>query len=367
MRRPQQPMLLQKCEVLPGVAYSQHLLHNYPHDFLPQCRCARRLGLCRGRAAAPPGPPSRPRRRLGGRGLLGRPAARRPLSRAAGGLRRAHLLLGRRGPREGRRRAVLRPAPWPGGRARPACPGRGRARGRPVGRLPAARSGGVGDLVRRRRPPGAPGRGAARRGGLRPARAPPRGARGARLVAVPGCYPTASILAIAPLLDARPGRRRRAGDRRQERRVGRRPHAGPGDPPARGRRGRARPTRSAAATATRRRSSRSWAAPPGRRSPCLFTPHLVPMSRGILACCLRDADRSDAAGRRLPRRAGRRLRRRAVRRRAARPASCPTPPTSAARTAPRHGGLRRRARAACWRWRRSTTWSRAPPARPCSA
>src|SRR4029453_9241190 len=90
-----------------GVAYSQGLLHNYPHDLPPQRRRARRLGLRRGRAAAPPGPPPRPRRRLGRRGLLGRPPAPLPPPRAPRRLRRARLLLGRRGPGEGRRRALL--------------------------------------------------------------------------------------------------------------------------------------------------------------------------------------------------------------------------------------------------------------------
>ena len=86
----------------------------------------------------------------------------------------------------------------PRGRDRPAGPGRGRAGRRPVGRLPAARPGCLPRLVRG----GAPAARPARRLALRPARAAPRGAPGATRVAVPGCYPTAALLALAPLVAA---------------------------------------------------------------------------------------------------------------------------------------------------------------------
>src|ERR671911_1057551 len=221
MRRPQQPTLLRKWRFLPGVAYSQHLLHNYPHDFLPQRRRARRLGLRRGRAAAPPGPPSRPRRRLGRRGPGGRPAARLPLPRPAVRLRRARLLLGRGGPGEGRRRAVLRPAPRPGGRDRPPGPGRGRAGGRPLGRLPAARPWCLPGLVRGRAPLPRP----ARRLALRPARAAPRGAAGGHPGGRARLLPDGGPAGPGPTGRRRAGRGRRDRGRRQVGAVGRRPVA----------------------------------------------------------------------------------------------------------------------------------------------
>jgi len=46
------------------------------------------------------------------------------------------------------------------------------------------------------------GTGAAVRFGLRTGRASPQGTGRATLIAVPGCYPTASILALGPFLDA---------------------------------------------------------------------------------------------------------------------------------------------------------------------
>ena len=97
------------------------------------------------------------------------------------------------------RPGVPRPAPRrvAGDRARARRPGA--ARRRPGRRLPAAGPRAVPGLVRRgARPPRA-----ARRLRLRAARAVPRPDRAApRRVAAPGCYVTAAVLALAPLLRA---------------------------------------------------------------------------------------------------------------------------------------------------------------------
>ena len=50
--------------------------------------------------------------------------------------------------------------------------------------------------------------GAAGRGGLRPDRVLSEKITAARLVACPGCYPTAALLALVPLAKAKPDRRR---------------------------------------------------------------------------------------------------------------------------------------------------------------
>ena len=108
---------------------------------------------------------------------------------------------------------------------------------RPGRRLPPGRPGAVPDLVRR----GAPGPRPARHLRLRPARAPPdRAASGPPGSPPPGCYPTAALLALAPLVEAgvlsAAGRRgTAAGGRRGQRDLGCR--AGPeGQPPLRRRR-----------------------------------------------------------------------------------------------------------------------------------
>ena len=67
---------------------------------------------------------------------------------------------------------------------------------RPLGRLPPPRPPDVRALVR-----GARRARTARELRLRPDRALPRGAEEAELVATPGCYPTASVLALAPLAE----------------------------------------------------------------------------------------------------------------------------------------------------------------------
>ena len=260
MRRPQQPVLLQKCEVLPGVAYSQHLLHNYPHDFLPQRRRARRLGLRRGRAAAPPGPPSRPRRRLGGRRPGGRPAARLPLPRAAGRLRRAQPSA--RSTRASRRAPTCCSAPCPMA-GRPSSP-----RGpwpRPGWSSTSRPTSGCATRV-----PTRPGTGRSTR---------------SRTSSAPG--PTACPSSTARSCGAPPGWPCPAATRRRPcwpwprwSPPGWSRPTGSWSTPSRGCRGPAgrsptatcssRPTRTSpptrwAATATPRRSSRSWPWPPGRR------------------------------------------------------------------------------------------------------
>ena len=145
-----------------------------------------------------------------------------PLPGPARRLRRARLLLGRRGPGEGRRRAVLRPAPRPGGRARPAGAGRGRAGRRPLGRLPAARPGCLPRLVRGGAPVPRPARGLA----LRPARAAPRGAAGRRPGGRARLLPDRGPAGPGPAGRRRAGRDRRDRGRRQVGAVGGRPLAG---------------------------------------------------------------------------------------------------------------------------------------------
>ena len=64
-----------------------------------------------------------------------------------------------------------------------------------------------------------------------------RRSRGARLVACPGCYPTATLLALLPLVHGRADRRERHHHRRQVGRLGRRPLAQAEHPVFRGGRG----------------------------------------------------------------------------------------------------------------------------------
>ena len=108
--------------------------------------------------------------------------------------------------------------------------------------------------------------------------------RGARRIAVPGCYPTVSTLTLAPaiaagLVDARRRRGRRL--RHQRRRQGR--QAAPARQRGHGQRQRLRRRRHPPPHA------RDHPEPlgPRRRSTVSvsFTPLLVPMSRGILATC----------------------------------------------------------------------------------
>ena len=132
----------------------------------------------------------------------------------------------------------------------------------------------------------------------------------ARLVACPGCYPTAVLLALVPLVKAGLDRRARHRHRRQVGRHRRRPRAEAEHAvrarPARG----CRPIRSAR-IATRRRSSRKSASPPAAAVTVNFTPHLIPMARGELCTCYVRLD--GATRRRSARGAGGGLSRRAVR------------------------------------------------------
>ncbi len=150
---------------------------------------------------------------------------------------------------------------------------------------------------------------------------------GATLVAAAGCYPTAAGLALGPAGAAGPGRADRDRRRRGIGRLGRRP----------------RPQGVAALRDGGRGLHRLRAADPSPhardgadpRVQVLFTPHLAPMVRGILATCYAPAD--PAAARTVDGRghgrAARGVRRRAVRRRARRPAFHQG-----------HGGLQRGAR-----------------------
>ena len=203
---------------------------------------------------------------------------------------------------------------------------RGRARGRPLGRLPAARPRDVRALVRR----------APRARAPRPAvyglpELHREAIAGAELVANPGCYPTAALLGLAPLaragliddvvIDAKSGVSGAGRARDATRRTS--------SPPTRT----SSPTRSPA-TATRRRSSRSWRA--RRDAADRVRPAPRAARPGRARHRLRDATRGGG-------RAGDALRRR-VRRRAVRGAA-PTPagvPTSRDEHLP-HLGPRRRA------------------------
>ena len=144
--------------------------------------------------------------------------------------------------------------------------------------------------------------------------------KGARLVATPGCYVTAATLALAPLLDG--GLVEREGSS--------------STPPA------ACPAPDASPTGTHfdtvDENFTAYGLLDHRHTPeieqnlgaeVLFTPHLVPMNRGILATCYArpdgtDDDRRTAGGadERLPRRAVRRRHHRRRRRRRRR--SAPT-------------------------------------------
>jgi len=107
--------------------------------------------------------------------------------------------------------------------------------------------------------------------------------RGAQLVAVPGCYPTAAILAAAPLLaaglvdpdglivDAKSGV---SGAGRSPSQATHLPEAGEG----------IRPYKVGGTHRHTPEIEQELGLAAGRELRVLFTPHLVPMSRGILAC-----------------------------------------------------------------------------------
>ena len=112
---------------------------------------------------------------------------------------------------------------------------------------------------------------------------------GATKVANPGCYPTAAILALAPLLAAGGDRCRTGSSSR------RRPASAARDarsPPTTSSRSWTRPSRRTASerTGTRRRSSRGCRARPAAPVLVTFTPHLAPMTRGLLDDVLRADD-----------------------------------------------------------------------------
>ena len=116
--------------------------------------------------------------------------------------------------------------------------------------------------------------------------------RGATLVAVPGCYPTATTLAIAPLLaaglvaprglvvDAKSGA---SGAGRTPGLGTHLPEVGEG----------LRPYKVGGTHRHTPEIEQELALAAGAPVSLLFTPHLVPMSRGILACVY--ADPTDAA------------------------------------------------------------------------
>jgi N-acetyl-gamma-glutamyl-phosphate reductase len=106
---------------------------------------------------------------------------------------------------------------------------------------------------------------------------------GARLVAVPGCYPTAALLAVAPLVraglvgadrlvvDAKSGV---TGAGRSPSPIAHFPEAGEG----------VRPYKVVGGHRHTPEMEQELAALAGAEVRLLFTPHLLPMSRGILAC-----------------------------------------------------------------------------------
>ncbi len=120
--------------------------------------------------------------------------------------------------------------------------------------------------------------------------------RGASLVAVPGCYPTASILAIAPLLDARlvaadglviDAKSGASGAGRSPGQATHLPEAAEG----------VRAYKVAGAHRHTAEIEQELGLAAGAPLTVLFTPHLLPMSRGILSCVYaapRDADAAAA-------------------------------------------------------------------------
>ena len=119
---------------------------------------------------------------------------------------------------------------------------------------------------------------------------------GARLVAVPGCYPTASILAIAPLLDR--GLVRADGividAKSGASGAGRSPSSSTHLPEA------AEGVRAYKVGGAHRHTAeieQELGAAAGAELAVLFTPHLLPMSRGILSCVYAAPVDEAAAGR----------------------------------------------------------------------
>ena len=105
----------------------------------------------------------------------------------------------------------------------------------------------------------------------------------ARLVAVPGCYPTAAIIALAPLVAARlieadgivvDAKSGASGAGRTPGQATHLPEAGEG----------VRPYKVAGAHRHTPEIEQELGRIAGRELRVLFTPHLLPMSRGILSC-----------------------------------------------------------------------------------
>ena len=177
---------------------------------------------------------------------------------------------------------------------------------------------------------------------VRAGRAVPRRARRrTRTSPRPGCYPTAVSLACAPLRRGASSSSR--GHRRQRGvgRVGRGAGTEDDEPVLRSERERVAPT-ACSRIATPRRWSRRCRKSRGHAVEVLFTPHLVPTTRGILATCYaRPAAAGPvdgAAARALPRvLRGRSVRRasstsRRAPRRPTAPTSCTSPCAIDART-----------------------------------
>ena len=146
----------------------------------------------------------------------------------------------------------------------PAAARQGRLPRRSLGGVPAEGRLAVPDVVRvRPRPTGAAGG-----GGVRPARAAPRGPEGGHAVATPGCHVTAATLALAPLVAGRVDRAdrrdRQLHHRGQRRRAGAEAHLDV----LHGRRGRhrLRPARPPAHARDRAGDRRAGAVHPAPRS-----------------------------------------------------------------------------------------------------
>ena len=238
-------------------------------------------------------------------------------------------------------------APRRRGRGDRRLPARGRRRRR--SRRSAPRGVKIVDLSRRLPPPrprdyerwyGAPrGARARRRRRLRPDRAlPRRGRRRATSWPTPGCYPTATLLALAPLaragliadvvVDAKSG-------------VSGAGRAAFGQGPLRHRATRTSTPTACRCTATRPRSTRSWRCW-ARAVTATFTPHLLPLDQGELVVLLRDARRATDQDE-LARPVRRRLRGRA--RSSSSPTGRPACATCATRTSAASPSTRIRARA----------------------
>ena len=201
---------------------------------------------------------------------------------------------------------------YPHGAAAPVVADAPRARDpgrRPLRRLPPPRPAHLRELVRRRTASPSCSRA--------PSTACPSSTatrvRDAELVANPGCYPTAALLALAPLAERGPGRRR--GDRRQVR-ASRAPGAAAARPTT------SRSTRTPSPYAIEGHRHRpeieQELAGSGAEVEVTFVPHLLPLDQGLLVELLRaTSEPVDASGARALRRA---LRGRALRARGRAPA-----------------------------------------------